>query len=182
MNASSASCKASAARSAPPASPPCVKLGGEETIGSGGGDRMPSDGGDTAESTWHESDSSDEAAFKCAANENVLVVALRLAVLCKPPPPSARKGCVNDGSKAECLGPAGSVMIGAKSSSDSFGLLVPSSTRGLGVDDEVPSSQLEAGCTVAPGSSGNVTELMRPMSTAYFATCAGISIPTGSGT
>ena len=151
MNASSASAKASAARSAPPASPLCVALGGEETAESGGGDRLLSEEGDPWESTWHESDSSDDAAFKCAANDDVLIVVLRL-------------------------------MIRALSSSDLVGLMVPSITRGLGVDEELPSSQFQAGCTAASGLRGNVTEFMCPMSAAYFATCAGMSIPTGSGT
>jgi hypothetical protein len=53
----------------------------------------------------------EETMSRCADNENVLIVALRLAVLQRPPPPSASKGCVNVGSKAVRFGPAEYVLI-----------------------------------------------------------------------
>lgn len=67
---------------------------------------------------------------------------------------------MNVGSKVECLGPAGHVMVVVSSSSDSFRLLVPSinSGLGMGVDDEVPNSQVMLGLVAAFGRSNNFNE------------------------
>ena len=53
----------------------------------------------------------EETKSRCADNENILIIALRLAVLRRPPPPSACKGCVNVGLKAVRFCPAGYVLI-----------------------------------------------------------------------